>query len=62
MNKYIHAVPNFSDGRRQDVIESVVGVFRGVPGVKLIDYFPDPDFNRTVIEVIGKPEPLKKPF
>lgn len=60
MAQYIHAVPNFSDGRRKEVIESVVGVFRDTPGVKLIDYFPDADFNRTVVEVIGKPEPLKE--
>ncbi len=57
---YIHAVPNFSDGRRTEVIESVVGALRDVEGVKLVDYFPDPDFNRTVIEVIGKPGPLKE--
>lgn len=57
---YIHAVPNFSDGRRKEVIESVVGTLRNFEGVKLIDYFPDPDFNRTVIEVIGKPGPLKE--
>ena len=60
MTQYIHAVPNFSEGRRKEVIESVVGVFRNTPGVKLIDYFPDADFNRTVIEVIGQPEPLKE--
>ncbi|GAB6172577.1 glutamate formimidoyltransferase [Paradesulfitobacterium aromaticivorans] len=60
MAQYIHAVPNFSDGRRKEVIESVVGVFRDTPGVRLIDYFPDADFNRTVVEVIGKPEPLKE--
>lgn len=57
---YIHAVPNFSDGCRKEVIESVVGALRDMEGVKLVDYFPDPDFNRTVIEVIGKPGPLKE--
>lgn len=58
-SKFIHAVPNFSEGRRKEVIEAIVGELRGIEGVKLIDYYPDPDFNRTVIEVIGKPEPLK---
>jgi len=28
--------------------------------VKLIDHYPDPDFNRTVVEVIGQPAPLKE--
>jgi glutamate formiminotransferase/formiminotetrahydrofolate cyclodeaminase len=28
--------------------------------VKLIDYYPDADFNRTVVEMIGNPKPLKE--
>jgi glutamate formiminotransferase/formiminotetrahydrofolate cyclodeaminase len=60
MAKYIHAVPNFSDGKRKKVIEAVVDQLRGTEGVKLIDYFPDANFNRTVIEVIGRPETLKE--
>lgn len=59
-SRFIHAVPNFSEGRRTDVIEAIVGELRDIEGVKLIDYYPDPDFNRTVIEVIGKPEALKE--
>lgn len=60
MKKYIHAVPNFSEGRRTEVIEAIVAPLKGVPGVKLIDYYPDYDFNRTVVEVIGEPETLKE--
>jgi glutamate formiminotransferase/formiminotetrahydrofolate cyclodeaminase len=59
-SKFIHAVPNFSEGRRTEVIEAIVGELRDIDGVKLIDYYPDPDFNRTVVEVIGKPEALKE--
>lgn len=59
-SRFIHAVPNFSEGRRTDVIEAIVGELRDIEGVKLIDYYPDADFNRTVIEVIGKPDPLKE--
>jgi glutamate formiminotransferase/formiminotetrahydrofolate cyclodeaminase len=40
------------------VIEAIVGEIKNVKGVKLIDFFPDADFNRTVIECIGEPEPL----
>jgi glutamate formiminotransferase/formiminotetrahydrofolate cyclodeaminase len=60
MTGYIHSVPNFSEGRRREVIEAIVGELRGREGVRLIGYFPDPDFNRTVVEVVGKPEPLKE--
>lgn len=59
-SKFIHAVPNFSEGRRTEVIEAIVGELRDIDGVKLIDYYPDRDFNRTVVEVIGKPEALKE--
>ena len=60
MAQVIHAVPNFSDGKHHAVIEAVVEPLRDVSGVKLIDYYPDPDFNRTVVEVIGRPAPLKE--
>lgn len=60
MDKFIHAVPNFSEGRRPEVIKAIVQTFEGIDGVKLIDHYPDYNFNRTVIEVIGKPEPLKE--
>jgi len=60
MNQYIHAVPNFSEGARPEVVEKVVDQVRDVSSVKLIGYFPDRDFNRTVVELIGKPGPLKE--
>lgn len=58
--KYILAVPNFSDGRRKDVIEAIVNEVKSVEGVKLISYEPEHDFNRTVITCIGEPGPLKE--
>jgi len=58
--QYIHAVPNFSNGRDKEVYEAVVDQIRNRSGVQLIDYFPDADFNRTVIECIGEPEPLRE--
>lgn len=60
MAQYIHAVPNFSEGRRSDVIQSIVAQMKDVPGIKLIDFYPDAAFNRTVVEVIGKPDALKE--
>lgn len=59
MNQYIHSAPNFSDGRRTEVIEAIVDTVRNVPGVKLIGYYPDADFNRTVVELIGKVDAMK---
>ncbi|BEP27944.1 glutamate formimidoyltransferase [Helicovermis profundi] len=59
VKKYILAVPNFSNGRDEDVIEAIVDEVRKVEGVKLISYEPEHDFNRTVITCIGEPAPLK---
>lgn len=60
VRKYVHAAPNFSDGRRPEVIDAVVGKIRNAKGVKLIGTYPDADFNRTVIECIGEPDALKE--
>jgi glutamate formiminotransferase/formiminotetrahydrofolate cyclodeaminase len=58
--KHILAVPNFSEGRRKEVIEAIADEIRKVEGVKLISVEPEYDFNRTVLTIIGEPEPLKK--
>lgn len=58
--RYILAVPNFSEGRRKEVIEAVVDEVRDKEGVTLVSYEPEHDFNRTVVTVIGEPEPLKE--
>lgn len=58
--KYILAVPNFSDGRREEVIEEIVSELKDIEGVKLVSYDPEYDFNRTVVTVIGEPVHLKE--
>ncbi|WP_425448790.1 glutamate formimidoyltransferase [Dethiothermospora halolimnae] len=58
--KYILAVPNFSNGRDEDVIEAIVDEVRKVDGVQLVSYEPEHDFNRTVVTAIGEPAPLKE--
>lgn len=57
--QYILAVPNFSDGRRQEVIEAITGEIKGREGVTLVSVEPEHDFNRTVVTILGEPEPLK---
>lgn len=58
--KYILAVPNFSDGRRQEVIDAIANTIRNREGVKLVTCEPEYDFNRTVLTIIGEPAPLKE--
>lgn len=55
----IQSVPNFSEGRDLKKLEQIVDAFRAVPGVKLLDYSTDQEFNRCVVTVVGQPEPLQ---
>lgn len=59
MAKYILSDPNFSDGTRKEVIEEIIGQFRDRPGVKLIGYEPDADFDRLPAEVLGRPDAVR---
>jgi glutamate formiminotransferase len=60
VSQFILSDPNFSDGTNKDVIEAIVGEFRDKPGVKLIGYEPDPDFDRLPVEVLGRPEAVRE--
>ncbi|MCW3098410.1 MAG: glutamate formiminotransferase [Chthonomonadaceae bacterium] len=49
-------VPNFSEGRRLEVVEEIANAIRAVPEVRLIDYSADPDHNRCVMTILGSGE------
>ena len=55
----IQSLPNVSEGRDLKKIEQIVDCFRARPGVKLLDYSTDPEFNRCVVTVVGQPKPLQ---
>jgi len=57
--KLIECVPNFSEGRRKEVIEAIIDEARKFK-VKILDYSPDADHNRTDVTFIGEPEEVKK--
>jgi len=56
----IESVPNFSEGRRTDVIEAIVAPFRRQKGCYLLDHRADPDHNRLVVSVVGQAEPIQE--
>lgn len=56
----IECVPNFSEGRRQDVIDEIVNCFKGRRGVYLLDHRADEDHNRLVISLVGAPAPIQE--
>jgi len=59
MTKIIQCVPNFSEGRRKDIIDDLISIGQSVPGVSLIDHHIDPCHNRTVLTLIGGPQGIK---
>ncbi|RLE30291.1 glutamate formimidoyltransferase [Candidatus Acetothermia bacterium] len=54
--KLVESVPNVSEGRDRETIETIAAAVRGVEGVRLLDVDPDPDHNRTVYTLVGDPE------
>lgn len=54
----IECVPNFSEGRRKDVIEDIVEPFKKTKGCYLFDYRADEDHNRLVVSLAGEPQAI----
>ncbi len=55
----VECVPNFSEGRRKDVIDTIASAIRSTPGATLLDVESNPDHNRCVITFVGEPGPVK---
>jgi len=60
MKKIVECVPNFSEGRRKEIIEEIIDQVRKRKDVKLLDYSSDPDHNRTDVTFIGEPQSVKE--
>src|SRR5438132_7126011 len=56
MQKLIECVPNFSEGRDQNVIRQITEAIESVKGVSLLDVDPGATTNRTVVTFVGNPE------
>lgn len=55
MKRIIECVPNFSEGRNREVIDSICRAITTVP-VELLDVDPGEATNRTVVTFVGEPE------
>ena len=60
MERLVECVPNFSEGRRPEVIEAIADAVRGVSGVQLLDVKPDASHNRVVLTFVGEPQAVKR--
>ena len=58
-SRLIECVPNYSEGRRPQIIEAIVEPFRRRSGCILLDYRADQDHNRLVVSLVGQPEPIQ---
>ncbi len=58
--KIVECVPNFSEGRRQEVIEAIANAAGAVEGVTILDCESDLNHNRMVLTFVGEPEAVKR--
>ncbi|HYM52187.1 MAG TPA: glutamate formimidoyltransferase [Candidatus Dormibacteraeota bacterium] len=58
MASLIECVPNFSEGRRPEVLEEIVHAIGQIDGVTLLDHSRDETHNRSVVTFAGAAEPV----
>src|SRR5262252_9253258 len=58
MPRLVECVPNFSEGRRPEVVDQILDAIAAIPGVTLLDREMDPDHNRSVLTFAGEAEPV----
>ncbi len=56
----VECIPNFSEGRRTEVIQAIVKAISSAGAVRLLDTSSDADHNRTVITFAGTPEAVEE--
>jgi glutamate formiminotransferase len=59
MTRLIECVPNFSEGKNKDTIETIHNLIQHHKDITLLDFTPDSDHNRTDVTLIGSPEAVK---
>lgn len=52
----VECIPNFSEGRRPDVVDAIRAAIQSVPGVHILDQHSDHDHNRTVVTFVAPPQ------
>ncbi len=56
MRNIVECIPNFSEGRRLEVIDEIVAAIRSTWGAVLLDRESDSDHNRSVLTFVAPPE------
>lgn len=58
--KLVECIPNFSEGRRVEVVDAIAQAITVVPGVVLLDRSSDADHNRSVLTLAGPPSAVSQ--
>ena len=58
MQRLVECVPNFSEGRRPEVLEAIADALRAHAHVQLLDIESDEDHNRSVFTLVAPPEAM----
>lgn len=56
MDQIVECIPNFSEGRRQEVVEQIVAAMQEARHVQVLDIQSDLDHNRSVVTMVGEAE------
>lgn len=56
----VECVPNFSEGRRQEIVDPIVAAIQGAAPVQVLDVQMDADHNRSVVSFVGDAEAVSK--
>ena len=56
VRRVVECVPNFSEGRRREVVDAIADAARSVKGIHVLDVELDPNHNRSVLTFVGPPD------
>jgi glutamate formiminotransferase len=60
MKQIVQCVPNFSEGRRQEIIDQIVAAVQSVADILILDIASDTDHNRSIITFVGEPAQVEE--
>ena len=59
MARLVQCIPNFSEGRRSEVVQAIVDAIKAASDATVLDYSMDADHNRSVVTFLGSPEDVR---
>jgi glutamate formiminotransferase len=60
LSKLVQCTPNFSEGRRAEIVKAIVDAIDAASDARVIDYSMDADHNRAVVTFLGDPQEVRR--